>query len=313
MSRLVRHICLLVILGLCCNVQAAPLQPQAEISLWGNAIPPGSEGVSLNEQITDRSTDPAVPNREISGIGRPVLAAFLPQAPNGVAVVIVPGGNYTKLAYDKEGTEIAHWLNQRGITAFVLKHRLPNEGHQQGRLVPLQDGQRAIRLLRTEAARWKIDPARIGVIGFSAGGHLAASLGLEFARETYPKRDAIDTQSARPDFVALVYGAAGFKAREDAPGMTESNLAYRSVGTLDKVTPESSPTFMVIAGDDNRVAPEANVALWQALRQAKVATELHVVLKGGHGFGIGARSTPSARTWPNLFETWLTALNILQQ
>lgn len=294
------------------GVMAAPLSAHSEIPLWGAAVPPGSETVaSHTEQIINRSSDPQRPDRMFSAIARPSLSVFLPAQPNGTGLIVAPGGGYTKLSFDKEGVEVAQWLNARGFTVFVLKYRLPDEGHRAGRMVPLQDGQRAVRLLRSQAAKWRIDPQRIGIMGFSAGGHLAAATGLDFARASYTPVDAVDTLSARPDFVTLIYGAAAFRAQSaDAGERPESSLAYNASGTLDRVSKNAPPTFIVIADDDARVPPESNVALWQALHQARVPVELHVLVRGGHGFALQEHASESVRGWPTSFETWLRAIGM---
>lgn len=303
--------CLLLSLPLCLGTAcAAAPAPQVEIALWGDGTPPGSEGLSLSEQVVEqRDGETQEVERSVSGIGRPSLLGYLPAKPNGMAVIVVPGGSYTKLVIDKEGVRVARWLNARGISAFVLKHRLPGEGHRQGRFAPLQDAQRAIRLLRANATRWHLDPAHIGILGFSAGGHLAASLGIDFARELYPARDATDTLNARPDFMALVYGAAAFPAA-DRDGLPETSRIYTAVGSLQAVTARSAPAFILIAADDARVPPDANVALWQALRRAHVPAELHIVHQGGHGFALRESAAESARGWPALFEIWLRAISM---
>ncbi|MBS1207944.1 MAG: hypothetical protein H6R19_342 [Proteobacteria bacterium] len=304
--------CLVVTLWLSGAASAAPFAANTEIPLWGDATPPGSDGVRLTETVEQRSSDPARPDRMFRGIARPSLTAFLPAKPNGTALIVAPGGGYTKIAFDKEGVEIANRFTPHGITVFVLKHRLPDEGHRAGRLVPLQDGQRAVRLLRSQAARWHINPRRIGIIGFSAGGHLAAAVGLDFAREAYAPVDEVDAASARPDFIALIYGAAAFRGRPPGAGDSpESSLAYSASGTLDRVTKDAPPSFILIAADDPRVPPESNVALWQALHQARVPAELHVALRGGHAFALLETASESVRGWPASFETWLHAVDML--
>lgn len=301
---------LVVALWLAGTASAAPFAADAEIPLWGEASPPGSEKLTVVEQAV-RIEDPERPDLRISGVARPSLSAFLPASPNGIALILAPGGGYTKLSFEKEGSEVARRFTARGFTVFVLKYRLPDEGHRNGRLVPLQDGQRAVRLLRSQAEKWRIDPQRIGILGFSAGGHLAAATGLDFAREVYAPVDAIDTLSARPDFVALIYGAAAFRARPDETGgRPESSLAYSASGTLERVTKNAPPTFILIADDDTRVPPESNVALWQALHQARVPVELHIALRGGHGFATLASASESVRDWPASFETWVRAIGM---
>lgn len=295
-----------------CAGQAAAGTQNFEIPLWGAAPAPGSEAVQLTERVEERSANPAHPDRMYRGIAQPSIIAFLPQQREGAAVVIAPGGGYTKIAYDKEGAEIARHFNTLGIAAFVLKYRLPDEGHVAGRLVPLQDGQRAIRLVRARAAEWGIDPKRIGIIGFSAGGHLAAATALEAARATYPPRDEVDALSARPDFMVLIYGAAAFNAQQNAVGIPESSLAYRASGTLASVRADAPPGFIFIAGDDARVPPEANVGLWQALRRAGVPAELHVAMRGGHAFALMPTAAPTVRTWPRLLQVWMGTLGLAQ-
>ncbi|MGC3963086.1 MAG: alpha/beta hydrolase [Rhodocyclaceae bacterium] len=292
------------------SAQPQPLREAPPIFIWGDLTPPGSEGLALQETIENNSNDPAKPDRNIRGVGRPSLVPFLPAKPNGVAIIVAPGGSYTKLSYDNEGLSVARRFTAEGFTVFILKYRLPNEGHKVGRLVPLQDAQRAIRVLRQDAARWHVDPARIGILGFSAGGHLAAASGIDFARETYPARDAIDAISARPDFMALLYGAAAFQPLTTATSGDESSVTHRASGTLDAIRGDVPPAFIFAAADDTRVPLSANIALWQALRAVGVKAELHIVQQGGHGFSLKETAAESARSWPDLFLIWLRAIAI---
>ena len=146
-----------------------------EVLLWPHNAP-GSENVHLKEIVTERSGDPGIQNRIVKNISSPEIQVFNPANPNGTAVLICPGGIYIYQAFDKEGTDIARWLNNLGITAFILRYRLPSEGHEQGKLAPVRDAQRAMRLIRSDAEKWDVDPDKTGIMGFSAGGHLAASL-----------------------------------------------------------------------------------------------------------------------------------------
>ncbi|MDQ7989388.1 MAG: alpha/beta hydrolase [Candidatus Dactylopiibacterium sp.] len=293
--------------------QAATIVEGAPVFLWGDRTPPGSEGLDLKESVEVRGSDPSRPERMLRGIGRPSLVPFLPARANGSAIIVAPGGGYTTLSYDNEGVSIARRLAAEGFAAFILKYRLPDEGHQSGRLVPLQDAQRAIRLLRHDAARWQIDPARIGILGFSAGGHLAAAAGIDFARETYPPRDALDAVSARPDFMAVIYGAASFQPLPAGSTRPESALTPRSSGTLDAIRATTPPAFLFAAADDVRVPISANIAMWQALRSAGVTAELHVMQRGGHGFGLRESAPESVRSWPDLFLIWLRAIGMQQK
>ncbi|HSD36020.1 MAG TPA: alpha/beta hydrolase [Rhodocyclaceae bacterium] len=292
------------------NAQTPTAMEAPPVFIWGDMTPPGSEGLSLRESIEERSNNPTRPDRNFRGIGRPSLIPYPPAKSNGAAIIVAPGGGYTKLSYDNEGVSVARRFAAEGYTAFILKYRLPDEGHSMGQLVPLQDAQRAIRVLRHDAARWHIDPARIGILGFSAGGHLAAAAGIDFARETYPARDAIDALSARPDFMALLYGAASFQPQAMAAGRKMSSIAYRSSGTLDAIRSTTPPAFLFIAADDTSVPLGANIALWQALQTVGVQAELHIVQRGGHGFSLRETAAESTRSWPSLLLIWLRAIGV---
>jgi acetyl esterase/lipase len=174
---------------------AAALVDQQEIRLW-SGVAPGSEKLALKETVTERTAVTQMPDRAITNVQNPTLTAYLPAQPNGVAVLVIPGGAYAKVAIDTGGTDIARRLNQSGITAFVLKYRLPGEGHANRQVVPLQDAQRAMRLVRANAGEWKLDASRIGAVGTSAGGHLAATLATQFDQQTYAPRNDADKLSA---------------------------------------------------------------------------------------------------------------------
>jgi acetyl esterase/lipase len=206
MKRRIRFRALFVfsLLGLASVASAA--EPEV-IPLWPGAAP-GSENLMIEEKITERSADPARHDRIYTQIVTPSLAVHRPAQPNGVAVIVAPGGGYQRVVVDKEGSDTAAWLNRLGVTAFVLKYRLPGEGHANGHNVPLMDAQRAVRLVRARAAEFGADPARIGFLGYSAGGHLAMSVTFFHDRKLREPSDAIDAVSARPDFVVLCYAAA---------------------------------------------------------------------------------------------------------
>lgn len=283
-----------------------------EMRLWPWAAP-GSEGLALTETVVERSTDPAVPDRSVTGVTEPAIIPQFACEPNGTAVLVIPGGGYERLVIDKEGLDIARWLNQLGITAFVLKHRLPGEGHRDARYVPLQDAQRAMRLIRSRAAAWGINPDRLGVMGFSAGGHLAATLSTRYDCSTYAPVDEADTLSARPSFTMLVYPVISFAegvlhkgSRSELLGEDWSEELSDFFSNELHVNENTPPAFIVHAHDD-RVSPLNSVRYYTALKENNVPAELHIFMGGGHGFGIRYAKGAVAR-WTMLAEEWLTAL-----
>jgi acetyl esterase/lipase len=203
--------------------------------------------------------------------------------------------------------EIARWLGSIGVTAFVLKYRLPSEWPEGGRHMPLQDGQRAMRLLRAHAADWNIDPNRIGVIGFSSGGHLAATMGTAWNKKVYPPVDAVDTVSARPDAVVLVYANidAGGKPMPDKP--SERSMPYYAYPAAELVDAESSQTFIVAADDDTTVNAEQSARFYLALHKAKVPSELHLFRNGNHGFAIRKTQGLPIAEWTLQCLAWMRA------
>jgi acetyl esterase/lipase len=286
------------------------VQTPSVVRLWP-AEAPGTEKSGLIEHVVERSADPAIRNRSIDQITEPVMEIFVPEKHSGIGILICPGGGYSYLAYDKEGVDIAQWLNSIGVTAFLLKYRLPGEDHIQTSEVPLQDAQRAMRIIRTYAVHWDIDSNKIGIMGFSAGGHLAATLGTSFNRESYIPEDLIDKASARPDFMVLLYPVtsmdssithAGSKANliGNSPAPSEI-LKYSCEKQVTAATPEA---FIALAADDTGVNPKNSLFFFDALRKAGVSAEIHIFERGGHGFGIrGAEGPVSA--WTDLCEAWL--------
>jgi acetyl esterase/lipase len=278
-------------------------QPE-RIALWPKGAPePVPAG--LSESLTERSSDPAVRDRALKGVVEPRLEYFHPKRGNGAALIAVPGGGYRHLAWDKEGLEIARWFAARGIAGFALAYRLPHDGWAGGADTPLADAQRAVRLVRANAATWGIDPARIAVLGFSAGGHLVANLAAQFVRPIYPEQDAADRLSARPDLVAPLYPAIMVDRLTGAlpPGETlfgkamDAELVARH-SPHRNVRDTTPPHFLVHAEDDPLVGPEHTLALREALQAKRIAAETHLYAKGGHGFGIRhARGLPLA-DWP---------------
>lgn len=269
---------------------------------------PGSQHANL-EEIHRHGPDGSV---SIKGISVPTLTPFLPEKPNGTAIIILPGGGYTQLVFDKEGREFGEWLSRQGFSAFVLKHRLPVEGHADAHLVALQDAQRAIRLIRARSKDFGLDPGRIGILGASSGGHLAAAAGTAFTQQTYSPCDELDQFSARPDFMVLLYGAYtgnmyfSHASREQLffPEAVKNRL-YAEFPTDRRVGTETPPALLIAAGDDKRVSAENSTALFLALRRAGVPVQLHIYDDGGHGFALRAPRSQTISGWPAICLAWL--------
>jgi acetyl esterase/lipase len=250
---------------------------------------------------------------------RPTLTICLaPKAEaNGAAVVICPGGGYGFLAMDHEGHQVARWLNSLGVAGFILKYR--HRGNGFGHPAPLQDAQRAIATVRSRAAEWGVEPDRIGILGFSAGGHLASTAGTHFHKGKPDAPDPLDRVSCRPDFMILVYPVISFTEPFTHRGSMRNLLGkdpdprlVESLSNERQVTPETPPTFLVHSNEDRGVPPENSVAFYLALRKAKVPAELHVYAKGGHGFGLGVPGTPPATaTWPARCADWMRGRGLL--
>jgi acetyl esterase/lipase len=238
----------------------------------------------------------------------------------GVAVVVFPGGGYQFLAMDLEGTEICDWLTSRGITCVLLKYRVPGSGpwwdeKNNRRVYPkvqtaLQDAQRALGLVRQHAAEWHVDSHKVGVIGFSAGGHLVAALSTHFTQRTYAPVDAADKLSCRPDFAIAVYpGHLWAHEDEDHSFRNETELSLRPDIT---VRADSPPTFLLQAEDDKVDGVEQSLAYYVALQKAGVPTEMHLYAQGGHAFGLRPSKLPIAQ-WPRLVETWLGTIGMISE
>lgn len=314
----------LVCAGLCVFIStlsafatAFPISHGVEYKLWP-ATPPGSAGVTLVEKSKDSSKDPSDPQRTLEGITQPSIRAFLPKTPNGTAVIITVGGGYTSLVIDKEGTDIAKWLNTLGVTSFVVKNRLPGEGHTDAKNVPLQDAQRALRLVRANAAEWKLDATKIGVVGLSSGGHLASTLGTNYAKKVYDAVDASDSVSARPDFLILAYGPHSGNARKFLINPDQKPLEpaakqalYDEYPTDQQVNKDTAPAFIVSADNDDKVDSRNSTRFYDALKAAGVPAEIHIFQDGKHGFAIrNAKGYPVA-IWTVLAENWLRANKII--
>lgn len=286
--------------------------PSEVIPLWPGD-PPGSRATKPSLQITERSTAPSeYRDRAATGIAAPTLTVFRPKKPDGSALLIAPGGGYKRVVIDKEGFEAARRFNEAGVTCFVLLYRLPMDGWADGADVPLQDTQRAMRIIRANAQRFAIDPAKTGVLGFSAGGHVAASLATRNAAKVYAAVDAQDSADAKPTFAALMYPVITMYPQHAHPGSrqyllgdlpSEAQMAAYSCEKL--VDPNTPPTFLTAAQDDKEVPLDNTLEMFASLRAAHVPTEMHIFEEGGHGFGLRKAQGLPAALWPDLLLHWM--------
>jgi acetyl esterase/lipase len=296
---------LIVLGGLClasviASAQAGPVgQPirrplvaraQVAIPLWANGAP-GALGNTSEDQ--------------------PVITPYLPPqgTANGTAVVVFPGGGYQHLSMEKEGSDVANWLTTTGVTAFVVRYRLGPKYHHP---VELGDAQRAIRIVRSRAGEWNVNPGRVGVIGFSAGGHLASSAGTHFDAGSSASADVIERASSRPDFMLLLYPVISMRgdsvthmgSRKNLLGDDPDPALVRLMSNELQVTRNTPPTFIVHSTDDKTVPVENALMFYQALRNNAVPVEMHVFEYGGHGFGL-APTDAVLGAWTTLCESWM--------
>lgn len=293
----------------------------ARLPLWPGPAPGSAPGPE-QARIVERSDDPALPDRIISGRYQPYLVVYRPKTPNGSALLVAPGGGYARIVLDKEGTALLPvFAEQAGITLFVLRYRLPDAEAAGAdaaaqRDQPLADAQRALRLIRARAADYGVDPQRVGTIGFSAGGHVAASLGTRYDERVYPPGDAIDRLSARPDFLLLLYPvidmgsgtAAHTGSRLRLLGKHPDAATMAAYSLQNRVGAAMPPTFLVHAQDDRVVPVENSLLFYQALRQAGVPAELHLFAHGGHGFGTRGIAGKPLAAWPALALEWMRSV-----
>ena len=301
-----KRLLLLAVVGISVSLFAQkpawqPAPGHLTIPLW----PQGAPGVQPNpapEVDTTTAKDNLIAGRPVIRLGNvstPTLTLYSPKGKNaGVAVVVFPGGAYRILAIDLEGTEVCDWLNSAGLTCVLVRYRVPDSGPYPKSSAALQDAQRAVGIVRSHAIEWHIDPNRIGVLGFSAGAHLAAALSTHFDQRLYDPIDAADQLSCRPNFAVIVY--PGYLA------LAEQNFAPNpDIHVTDK-TPAS---FIVQAEDDTAHVENATV-YFLALKNAKVPAELHIYAQGGHGYGLRRTALP-VTTWPQSVITWLHTIQML--
>jgi acetyl esterase/lipase len=293
-------------------VQFSTQAQQYLIPLWPAGKVPNYKSVNETEK---RDTGATI---HVTNVQQPDIAVFLPAKRNatGQAVIICPGGGYRTLSYDWEGTEVAKLFNAKGIAAIVLKYRLPNsKSNVVPNLSPLIDAKRAIRMVRYNAARWSINKDKVGIMGFSAGGHLASTLGTHFDKGNANDADSIEQFSSRPDFMVLMYPVISMSKAIMHSGSRNNLIGEKPTDELAKlysnelqVTKETPPTFLVHATDDKTVPVENSLLFYQALKDNGVPAEMHIYPKGGHGFGL-ALGTGYLETWTDRCLDWLKGLN----
>jgi acetyl esterase/lipase len=284
--------------------------PTESIDLWPK-LPPGAPAKLPAEVTHERSKDAAYNDRYVLGIARPRLAVFRPSRPTGAAALIIPGGGYRWVVVDKEGYELARWCAARGVTAFVLFYRLPGEGWLSGPDTPLQDAQRAIRLIRSRSAQFGVDPARVTAVGFSAGGHVCASLLTRFAASVYPRTDPADDLSARPDGAAPIYPVISMSAPTAHAGSRAELIGEHASPELERKynpalnVPADAPAAFLLHAEDDPAVPVANtLMLREGLLAKKVPVETHLYPDGGHGFGLRLSKGHSVDGWQEVLWAW---------
>ncbi|MGV3557407.1 alpha/beta hydrolase [Larkinella arboricola] len=292
---------------------SAMAQKPETVDLWPtnqvfNAIP--------NEAVQEKAETGKDGILRISDVKVPTITAFLPpkNKATGAGIMICPGGGYALLAYGHEGEEMAKWFNERGIAAFVLKNRLPDDRTQTNKHeVPLADAMQGMKLIRQNAAKWNVDPNRLGVIGFSAGGHLAATL------STHYHRGASASEEAKPNFAILMYPVvtfgekahAGSRERLLGKNASPEQVAYYSNELqVDGKTP---PTFLVHAEDDKAVPVENSIDYYLALKKFNISAEMHLYPTGGHGYALRTKGKGSLEGWPVACENWLKSMGLLDK
>lgn len=272
-----------------------------QIPLWTYMIPDGS-GPHGAERITAKGS--------ATNISKPRLIVHQPSHPNGTAILVISGGGYAHIELGKESTPVANWLQSEGVTAFELIYRLPSENWKNNN-VPFEDAQRAMRLIRSLAKKYKIDVNKIGILGFSAGGHLAGLTAAQPTKKFYKPVDEIDSLSARPDFAGLIYPVISMlppnnntHSRKSILGNNPS-VSEETAFSVEKQVNSSTPiTFLAQAMDDPISPVDNSLLLYSALKQVNIRAEMHLFQTGGHGWGLGKKDSPTA-AWPELFKRWV--------
>jgi acetyl esterase/lipase len=289
-------------------------QPSAghtQVPIWPGNPPDAAFGPPTNTETTEGEGSVAGrPWLDVENVSRPTMTVYSPSGKNtGVAVIVFPGGGYQDLAIDLEGTEVCDWLTSKGITCVLLKYRVPHSGPQYDDKckcqvnpkapMALQDAQRTMGLIRFHAAKYHIDPHKIGVLGFSAGGHLVADISTHFDKRVYPPVDAADKESCRPDFAVALY-----------PGHLWIGSEKYALNPDTPVTQQTPPTFLLQAENDPVDTVNNSLVYYIALKRAEVPVEMHLYAEGKHAFGLRRTQYPITR-WPELVETWLRTIGLI--
>jgi acetyl esterase/lipase len=290
------------------NAQPNVWQPSpghVQVPIWPGTPPDADlQHAPGPEYVTNTITPKGKPLVWVRNVSQPTMTVYSPQGKNtGVAMVVFPGGGYNELAMNLEGTEICDWLNSRGITAVLLKYRVPlakTEPYSEPTPLALEDAQRTLGLVRLHAAEWHINPHKIGVIGFSAGGHMVTTTSTYFDKRIYPAVDAADQESCRPDFAIACY-----------PGHLWDSDNGLNLNPNVPVTTNTPTTFIVMAEDDHVDHVDQALTYYIALKNAGVPTEMHLYAQGGHGFGLRRTEYPVVTAWPRLVETWLGTIGMI--
>jgi acetyl esterase/lipase len=280
------------------------------LQVWPEGVPGSIQNESYSEKSVMTDGNPV----SFEKVTNPAIYVFLPpsEKSTGTAVLICPGGGYGMLAFNHEGFAIARWLNENGIAGVILKYRLPSDLIMKNKTIgPLQDSQEAMRIIRRNASQWNINPRKIGIIGFSAGGHLASTLSTHFGQKVY---DLKDTISARPDFSLLIYPVISFGtsvthsgSRKNLIGLNPPEEAIMHFSNELQISDKTPPAFLVHSADDRVVPVKNSILYFEGLQKNNIATELHVYQKGGHGYGLSINKGTQS-SWPELCLNWLKDL-----
>jgi acetyl esterase/lipase len=315
-----------------------PSPGHTQIPIWPGAAPNPQPVAGPEYAIAAGGKDGLVAGKPwvaVERVSQPTMTVYSPAGKNtGAAVVVFPGGGYEILAIDLEGTEVCDWLTSRGITCVLLKYRVPGEerypksapypkaGPYPESPIALEDAQRTVGLVRFRAAEWHIDPHKVGVLGFSAGGHMVAAMSTHFAQRLYPGVDAADKESCRPDFAVSIYpGHLSLHAAEwDAKQGTKKFVVHHAASADEDlslnpeipVTSKTPPTFLLQNEDDHVDNVDDSLAYYIALKKAGVPVEMHLYAQGGHAFGLRRTKLP-ATAWPQLVEMWLVTIGMIPQ
>lgn len=294
-----------------CGAMPAFAEEREEILLWPGK-PPGRGGVTGPEKLGETGAGLGA----LSNISVPRMRVYRPAKANGAAVVVCGGGGYFRIQLLKESTPIARWLQERGFTVFELLYRLPNDGWDA--TAPFMDAQRAMRIVRTRSAEFGIDPKQIGIMGFSAGGHLAGFTALQPQRKLYAGSDKYEKVSARPDFSALLFPVVSLRkpydttrTRREIIGETPSAEAENAWSLDTYASADAPPTIIFASADDKTAPPGHSIMLFEKLNASGASAELHVFRDGGHGWGLG-RPEQVLSQWPDMFVKWFDSEKIAQ-